>query len=765
MRFRDMLNYEDLQNTKLMAQENFPAFLLPSEKNEQLQSGIQKLSEKVRRVILMHYAEGLSLAEISERLSVPVGTVKYRLHAGREKLRQEMEEPMKNNETFTERVMKKVEEVQQWRLKDDKRGFEAFYREVLADIDLLPESEQKYHALADVLKCGFWWCKGERSDEMIERIREAAEKGRNEDALILIAAREHDKLSGKEKIDYMLNQQIPRLHEAGYKQVEAYVWFWLGVEYLDSAQREEGLQAFEMTKSLLTPADVYYANAISAIASASDLQADEINLDDNMAIRVSATGEEYRIIGGKLRFWSQPGFSRGNFHPTVYDAVFYYASRCDSTFYDSNMKLGETMTGSDGTTLTFAEDHTIANTATGVFYGCQRWETRSPRGSVSNVWYKPNIGIVRLERRFKEKTSVITLKSYRITGGSGLIPFAPGNQWEYDLGDDFNPAYFDIHNRFEVTSFVGNTAILSGFSLLRRTGVDEDSWDAVMRMARQSYWERTPERSILRDVSKWLARAEELAATPYQKTHTRVANEVMRRILRTDKRFLPGRTLVNAWNFFVCNSIVECDGKYTTDDDRAYSFEWKTPRELKYENGGYALLYNFIYDIFEDALGCMWSNRWTVGHKETVNGYNYTDTDVTTEFSIEEGGTVTTAAGVFENCWLFRLETRGVEGGWRYRGGKMEYWFAPSIGIVRANHYYNDDTQCATYDLVSYEGTGEGYFPIADGLVRNYEAIGLTEEFIGGAEYVFCRHDDGQMMLLQNQIGLRNIEWNKPPVD
>ena len=161
----------------------------------------------------------------------------------------------------------------------------------------------------------------------------------------------------------------------------------------------------------------------------------------------------------------------------------------------------------------------------------------------------------------------------------------------------------------------------------------------------------------------------------------------------------------------------------------------------------------------------MWSNRWTVGHKETVNGYNYTDTDVTTEFSIEEGGTVTTAAGVFENCWLFRLETRGVEGGWRYRGGKMEYWFAPSIGIVRANHYYNDDTQCATYDLVSYEGTGEGYFPIADGLVRNYEAIGLTEEFIGGAEYVFCRHDDGQMMLLQNQIGLRNIEWNKPPVD
>jgi len=760
MHFRDMLNYEDLQNTRLATSEIFPAFLLPSEKNEKLQSGMKKLSEKVRSVILMHYAEGLSIGEISGKLSIPIGTVKYRLHAGREKLRKEMEELMENNETFVERVMKKVEAVKQWRLKQCKDGFETFYREVLADIDLLPESEEKYHALADVLRCGFWWCKGERNDEMVERIRIAAEKGRNEDVLMTIASREHDKLFGKEKIDYMRNQQIPHLRDAGYKKVEAYVWFWMGVELIDIKQWEDALHAFETVKSLLTPADEYYANAISAIEAISALKTNDV-----ASIQIHATGEKYRIIDGKLRFWSQPGFSRGDMSKPNYSAVFYYSSLCDSTFYDPAMKPGDTLIGSDGTTLTYSADNVIAETAAGMFYGCQRWTTQSPRDAVSDVWYKPGIGIVRFERSFSNQKHVVTLKKYRINGGSGLIPFATGNYWEYDMSEDFDPAYFDTYNRFEVTSFDGETAILFNSTMLRRTGVNENDWDAVTQMARQSYWEKTPDRTILRDVSHWLERAEVLAATPYQKLHTRMANEVMRRILHTDKRFMPGRTLVNAWNFFVCNSVMVTDGKYSTNDDRIYSFEWKTTKELKYENGGYALFYNFIYDIFEDALDCMWDNDWKIGYRSTVNGKSFGNDSVKTEFSIEDGGTVTTSAGVFENCWLFRLNTDGLSDGWSYRGGKMEYWFAPTVGIVRANHYFNNDTQCATYDLVSYAGIGDGYFPIADGLVRKYGAVGLTDEFIGGTEYVFCRHDDGRMMLLQNQIGLRNIEWNKPTVD
>ena len=749
--FRDMLNYEDLQNTKLLAQEQFPPFPLLSEKNERLHNGIHKLSEKVRKVILMHYVEGLSLAEISDRLSIPVGTVKYRLYEGRDKLRKEMEDTMSNNETFTERVMKKVEEIKKWRLLDNKAGFEVLYREVLADIDQLPESQEKYSALADVLQCGFWWCEGEKSDEMREKIREAAEKGKNENVLTMIAAYEYQKFQGTEQIDFMRNKQIPRLEEAGYKKVAAYVWFWLGLNYSDSHQSTEALEAFETVLSLLTPADIYYANAVAAIRAEKAYASAE-----HEKIRVSATGEEYRLLDGKLRFWQQPGYSRGGHMKTEIDqgeSIFFYASRCDRTFYDSEMKPGECYQSSDGeSTLTFVANNETVQTAAGTFWGCEAWKYQGKTGKIITTWYKRNIGIVRQEKILPVGTIVTTLKRYQINGGTGLIPFAVGNRWEYALPQGIDPAYYEMENVFEVTSFDGTSAVVSHSSIAQRTGINENDWDEVITTARGNYWDRKNE-TQLKDVSHWLERAEELAATSYQKEHTRMANEVMRRIFETDERMNPARTASGHWNFFVCNMISTKGNQSTTYDNRTYSFEWKR----KIENSGYPLLYNFIYDIFEDSMHCMWDEAWSIGQSGHLVGIGYA-ANATNDYSIEDGGTVTTAAGSFENCMLFRLNVSGLSGGLSYRNGKMEYWFAPGVGLVRAKHYYKEDTQCATYDLTSYAGIGEGYFPIAEGLNRKYEAIGLSDGFVAGTEYAFCRHDNGAMMLLQNQTGIRKLE-------
>ncbi len=63
----------------------------------------QEIQEKVREairtlplpqqvVIVLHYLEGLSLKEIAEILEVPEGTVKSRLHYGREALREHLAE-------------------------------------------------------------------------------------------------------------------------------------------------------------------------------------------------------------------------------------------------------------------------------------------------------------------------------------------------------------------------------------------------------------------------------------------------------------------------------------------------------------------------------------------------------------------------------------------------------------------------------------------------------------------------------------------------
>jgi RNA polymerase sigma-70 factor, ECF subfamily len=60
------------------------------ELQETVQKEILKLPEKYRTVIVLKYIEELSLNEISEILDMPLGTVKTRIHRGREALRQQL---------------------------------------------------------------------------------------------------------------------------------------------------------------------------------------------------------------------------------------------------------------------------------------------------------------------------------------------------------------------------------------------------------------------------------------------------------------------------------------------------------------------------------------------------------------------------------------------------------------------------------------------------------------------------------------------------
>lgn len=57
---------------------------------QQIQDEISKLPEKYRSVIVLKYIEELSLNEISTILELPLGTVKTRIHRGREALRHQL---------------------------------------------------------------------------------------------------------------------------------------------------------------------------------------------------------------------------------------------------------------------------------------------------------------------------------------------------------------------------------------------------------------------------------------------------------------------------------------------------------------------------------------------------------------------------------------------------------------------------------------------------------------------------------------------------
>ena len=65
--------------------------LVSLELQETVQREIANLPEKYRAVIVLKYIEELSLNEISEILDLPLGTVKTRMHRGREFLRKQLE--------------------------------------------------------------------------------------------------------------------------------------------------------------------------------------------------------------------------------------------------------------------------------------------------------------------------------------------------------------------------------------------------------------------------------------------------------------------------------------------------------------------------------------------------------------------------------------------------------------------------------------------------------------------------------------------------
>ena len=89
------------------------------------------------------------------------------------------------------------------------------------------------------------------------------------------------------------------------------------------------------------------------------------------------------------------------------------------------------------------------------------------------------------------------------------------------------------------------------------------------------------------------------------------------------------------------------------------------------------------------------------------------------------------------------------------------YYFADGIGIVRTENEYCRGARTAVYELTSYEGTGKGFMPMADGLVRRYYALDLTDGFVGSAEYTYVADEDGDIVIFADRTGIREVS---PPI-
>lgn len=83
----DGLNmYSQIASTDELPEEE----VLKMEMQDRVQYEISRLPDKYRAVIVLKYMEDLPLQEISDILEMPLGTVKTRIHRGREALRKQL---------------------------------------------------------------------------------------------------------------------------------------------------------------------------------------------------------------------------------------------------------------------------------------------------------------------------------------------------------------------------------------------------------------------------------------------------------------------------------------------------------------------------------------------------------------------------------------------------------------------------------------------------------------------------------------------------
>jgi len=739
-----------------------------SREKEEVNESINALPEKVRQIIRLHYFEDLSVAEIADRLRIPEGTVKWQLHEGRKKIRKElcaMNE--KYGDTLVERVMKKVEELKLWQLKNDKSGFEKAYDRVLREVEELPECREKHHALADVLMRGWWWLPGncwwtpgKKNDEIFERISSAAEAGKNEDVMAFIASREDSRLSGVPKIEFIRDKQIPRLEKAGFVKALGREWFWLGYNLFSEGMAEEGRKAFDRAEEILAPDDLFrvlipYARKMEdlLVSRYKNTSVGRLLVERYL---VGCSAFEYRVIDGALRFWGDEGVYEGSLFSVDRRSEFIFrnAFACDGRF-SADISAGETLTGSDGTLLTHISDGETVETPAGTFDNCAVWEARlSPKKerTVFRTWFKDGVGIVRQDVVTDGVRSTELLSDYEIKGGSGPLPLYEGNSWSYSSG--YKPEFVSSKLDIKVEYFDGERAVVSSDSSIERHAYDEDSWEDMVQKISQEYWTYNGRQEIIRDVSPAIERAEQLAVTPLQKAHTKAAASAARRIIETDSTVNPDRTAAGVWNFFTRQLVCRGEGVVRlTEYNPRWSFEWKGSTGKASED---QVLFNDILGILNDAADAVWSDEWRIGASPIVE-YSRYGYDVRTQITCEDGGVVTTKAGTFENCLKINLDISGMTGGVEYRGGVKTYWLAEGIGVVRTEGEYDGGTKKAVYELTSYEGVGEGYMPFSDGFTRRYDATGTTDGYIGAAEYYYVADDEGDVVVFSDRTGIREL--------
>ncbi len=749
-RFRSYLSLEDISGLEFIPAEDYDPekMLLSDEEARLLRRGLRKLPERAKQVVYLHYYEDMSAEDIAGLLGVSVGTVKSQLHDGRRKMRKElcaMDEKL--SDTLLQKINKKIDEVKGWQYKNNKAGFEKVYESVLKDIDALPESREKYHALADVLMRGWWWLPGEKNDKLFERIKEAARLGKNNEVMSALLQREMWKYWGGGQLRHIKDVQIPSLDPVDFRLTIANRWLSYAV-FAGIENPEKAREGFENAIKLLTPADgLQYHDAVQKRSCFEESTAEEFAGDIQNRESICRVLEIDLADGFKIR---EEGvcYILGGLFGCDRDASLLLNNlvRCDG-MARADVRPCESFTASDGSTLTFEVADAAVTVPAGSFEGCEVWTSRLKSGTYRNT-LKSGVGLIKQEIITEGVKETRVLADYHLTGGNGGVPFGIGSFWRYEA--DANPNAYISPTVIEVLARDGKNAIVALNARTVRRKYDENSWLDMILKTRCDYCTRDDDEQ-LQDVRAYAKRAVELAKTNCERVHAETAYSVVTRIIEGDPKLNPGSGNKGLWNFFVRNEVGKADGKLRLcDSSQRFSFEWK-------ETDGTPLCdrvcSNHIYSILSDVAGCLFDEQWKDGFKAEKRT-EFAGDILNVKIACADAGTVEVKAGSFENCLAVDTVCEGFGAGWEYRGGRRTYYFARGIGLVKVEMYSAVGEKSA-YELTSYDGVGEGYMPMEDGIRRRYVDLGLTDGYVGASEYVCAVDCEGRTVLFSDLTGIR----------
>jgi RNA polymerase sigma-70 factor (ECF subfamily) len=472
------------------------SLIIRHEEKRRLMTEIASLSDKYRETVMLYYFADKSIRDISDIISVPEGTIKFRLSESRKKLKKELIDMMSEEKKTIEqkdifiKIKEETEKANKAIKENDTKTAsdicDAMLREIgdLSTLSLeeLGTLDSLYHAKIRAIR----HVEGVRAvDKYLKKTVEIAEVSGNIEWMsgaYSYYAGELSNMGREEESAKYYKMGLEKAEESGKIEYIADRLYWCGISAYQRKESDFGLSYFEkvlvMKDKLIADKEHECMNkntytlaysAVVAIKHAGD-RIDKLTGFDSTAPSIVRADTGYSLAG-------QPGLSGDDGSGRCEDVIYYITrmAPCLSrklkdgfVFEQNTFSYSHNPIHSHYEVVSMNETY---EAPAGKFEGCLHTrytnfvadddkELNKRTNGVTDIWYAPNVGVVGIViAPIADSRKCLKLSGYQVesTANAKLpelyLPLAVGNKWSYEAFDPNDiplSENYDYENLFEV---------------------------------------------------------------------------------------------------------------------------------------------------------------------------------------------------------------------------------------------------------------------------------------------------------------------------